>query len=108
VPKKPKKTKEETGSANAAPEAKTSGVAPRRIRASTKKSAPRGKKTATPRGPKGEKSSRTKPRTKPTDEEVRIRAYFIAERRHRLALPGDASADWVEARRQLLVEAGHH
>ena len=40
----------------------------------------------------------------PTDEEIRIRAYFISERRQRLALPGDASSDWIEARRQLLSE----
>jgi hypothetical protein len=40
----------------------------------------------------------------PTNEEIRIRAYFISERRHRLALPGDASSDWIEARRQLLAE----
>jgi hypothetical protein len=42
----------------------------------------------------------------PTDEQIRIRAYFISERRHRLALPGDASSDWIEARRQLMAEAG--
>lgn len=41
----------------------------------------------------------------PTDEEIRIRAYFIAERRHRLSLPGDSNHDWIEARRQLLEEA---
>lgn len=40
----------------------------------------------------------------PTDEDVRLRAFFIAERRTRLALPGDASSDWLEARRQLLSE----
>ena len=42
----------------------------------------------------------------PTDEEIRLRAYFIAERRHRLALPGDADSDWLEAKRQLHSEAG--
>jgi hypothetical protein len=42
----------------------------------------------------------------PTDEEIRIRAYFIAERRHRLELVGDADTDWLEARRQLLSELG--
>jgi Protein of unknown function (DUF2934) len=42
----------------------------------------------------------------PTEEEVRLRAYFIAERRNRLALPGDASSDWLEARRQLFSEVG--
>jgi hypothetical protein len=42
----------------------------------------------------------------PSDEEIRVRAYFISERRHRLALPGDASSDWLEAKRQLLSETG--
>ena len=42
----------------------------------------------------------------PSEEEIRIRAYFISERRHRLALPGDATSDWEEARRQLLSELG--
>jgi len=42
----------------------------------------------------------------PSDEEIRIRAYFISERRRRLALPGDASCDWLEAKRQLVSETG--
>jgi hypothetical protein len=42
----------------------------------------------------------------PSDEEIRVRAYFISERRRRFALPGDAESDWLEARRQLLREAG--
>ena len=42
----------------------------------------------------------------PTDDEVRIRAYFLAERRHQLSLPGDSAHDWIEARRQLIEEAG--
>ena len=41
----------------------------------------------------------------PTDEAIRIRAYFIAERRLRLAIPGEPSLDWLEAKRQLLDEA---
>jgi hypothetical protein len=42
----------------------------------------------------------------PTDEEIRIRAYFISERRRRFGLPGDANSDWIEAKRQLLPEIG--
>jgi len=42
----------------------------------------------------------------PSDEAIRLRAYFISERRRRLALPGDAESDWLEAKRQLLSEAG--
>jgi Protein of unknown function (DUF2934) len=40
----------------------------------------------------------------PTDEQIQMRAYFISERRRRLALPGDANSDWLEAKRQLLSE----
>jgi len=40
----------------------------------------------------------------PSDEEIRVLAYFISERRRRFALPGDAESDWVEARRQLLSD----
>ena len=42
----------------------------------------------------------------PTDDEISVRAYFISERRRRLDLPGDASSDWLEAKRQLLSETG--
>ena len=41
----------------------------------------------------------------PSDEEIRIRAYFIAERRIQLSLQGDSDHDWIEARRQLVEEA---
>jgi hypothetical protein len=61
-----------------------------------------------PNVPKKKPSKRPAPeRTgEPSDEEIRLRAYFISERRHRLALPGDASSDWLEAKRQLLSETG--
>jgi len=42
----------------------------------------------------------------PSDEEIRMRAYFISERRRRFALPGDTDSDWLEAKRQLLSESG--
>ena len=41
----------------------------------------------------------------PTDEQIRLRAYFLAELRHKLSLPGDSNHDWIEARRQLIEEA---
>ena len=44
--------------------------------------------------------------TEPSDEEIRLRAYFISEHRRRFALPGDADSDWREAKQQLLSEAG--
>ena len=40
----------------------------------------------------------------PSDEAIRLRAYFISERRRRFALPGDAESDWLEAKRQLLSQ----
>ena len=40
----------------------------------------------------------------PSDEEIRLRAYFIAERRMQLRLEGDSTHDWIEARRQLIEE----
>ena len=44
--------------------------------------------------------------TEPPDEAIRLRAYFISERRRRFGLPGDAESDWLEAKRQLLSETG--
>jgi hypothetical protein len=41
----------------------------------------------------------------PSDDEIRVRAYFISERRIQLALQGDSDHDWIEARRQLVEEA---
>jgi hypothetical protein len=41
-----------------------------------------------------------------SDEAIRIRAYFISERRRRFGLPGNADSDWLEAKRQLLSETG--
>jgi len=42
----------------------------------------------------------------PSDEAIRLRAYFISERRRRFALPGNTESDWLEAKRQLLSETG--
>jgi hypothetical protein len=47
-----------------------------------------------------------KEKSRVSDEAIRIRAYLISERRERLAIPGDANSDWIEARRQLLAELG--
>jgi hypothetical protein len=45
-------------------------------------------------------------RPEPSDQGIRLRAYFLSERRRRFALPGDADSDWHEAKRQLLCESG--
>ena len=83
-----------------------------------KKTSPRGASTSRkPGGPtrqKGSTTAKAKPSMPPeagtmagaSDEQIRLRAYFISERRRRFALPGDTDSDWLEARRQLLSESG--
>jgi len=44
-------------------------------------------------------------RPEPSDQEIRLRAYFLSERRRMFALSGDAESDWHEAKRQLLCES---
>ena len=38
-------------------------------------------------------------------DDIALRAYYIAEHRRSLSLPGDELGDWVEAERQLRKEA---
>ena len=68
---------------------------------------PAAKKATSPRKTASRKKS-TPPKATPnvSDEAIRTRAYFIAEQRERMSLPGDADSDWLEARRQLLAELG--
>ena len=40
-----------------------------------------------------------------TQDDVALRAYFIAEKRMAAGLPGDPHQDWLEAERQLMAEA---
>ena len=82
------------GSAGAAPKPK-----------SKKKATPKQKtvRAIKPTAPK--KAPSSTPIYEPSDEEIRIRAYFIAERRIELSLQGDSAHDWIEARRQLVEEA---
>ena len=49
---------------------------------------------------------RKKKEVRPTQEDLALRAYFLAEKRQKLGLPGDALADWIEAERQLVAESG--
>ncbi len=62
---------------------------------------------AAPAAPKPRKApAKKKPVTvQITTEEISLRAYFIAEHRHKLGLPGSEHGDWVEAERQLREEA---
>ncbi len=59
-------------------------------KASTRKAAPAAKKGT--------------PLIEPSDDEIRLRAYFIAERRTRQQLHGDQANDWLQARQELLAE----
>ncbi len=81
---------------------------PRTAAAKPKKKKPVAKeKAAKPTTPDESPKAPSAPApAEPSDEAIRIRAYFIAERRHRLSLPGDSAHDWIEARRQLIEEAG--
>ena len=103
VPKKTKTTAKETETATAGvTEGNGAAANPARRVPGKARKASTGAKKATKRSVSKKTPADLGPQ--PTDEEIRIRAYFIAERRHRLALPGDADSDWLEAKRQLLSE----
>jgi DUF2934 family protein len=90
----------------ATPESKVAKAAARRPSGGPKKSKPGEKKSTAARKATPATHRSSVRSAEPTQEQIRMRAYFISERRHRLALPGDASSDWLEAKRQLLSEAG--
>jgi Protein of unknown function (DUF2934) len=113
VPKK-KKTAEDNNeppSATSAPIATKKTAAKRQAgsRVTTAKK-PR-KATATKHTTAGPTQISASPRTEPaepfepSEDTIRLRAYYISERRRRFALPGDAESDWLEAKRQLLAES---
>lgn len=56
-------------------------------------------KTAAPK-----KSPAASRRSGPSSDEIALRAYFLAEKRQKLGLPGDSHSDWLEAERQLASE----
>lgn len=111
MPRKPKRSAEDNPADNTAAQS-ANGKAnttepkkkPRTALGSAKKKKPAAAKKS-PAPAKQTAASAPKSNVEPTDEEIRIRAYFIAERRHRLSLPGDSDHDWIEARRQLIEEA---
>ncbi len=88
-----KKAAAKNTSAAAKPALKSRSTAPR-------KSAATGKRKAPPGSISPVASEHTF-----SDEDIRIRAYFIAERRMKDGAPGDSAHDWIEARRQLQEEA---
>jgi Protein of unknown function (DUF2934) len=109
VPRKPKSSVE-TKTADEAATPSTNGKTtaaepkkkPRATAATTKKKKVAASKKSAARQPAAPSS---KPPFEPTDDQIRLRAYFLAERRHKLSLPGDSNHDWIEARRQLIEEA---
>jgi hypothetical protein len=72
---------------------------------SRKSAPPRRKKSAPAQEARVTMPPKAGTTARPSDEEIRLRAYFISERRRRFALPGDADSDWLEAMRQLLSES---
>ena len=109
MPRKPKPTVETKPADSAATHSangKANGTEPKkksRAAASTvKKKKPAAPKKTADKKPSAPAAAAS---VEPTDEQIRLRAYFLAERRHRLALPGDSNHDWIEARRQLIEEA---
>lgn len=74
----------------------------------TRKRAPgaAAKKTATAKPRKAASRKKASPaEVAISDDDIRLRAYFIAEKRSQAGEGGDSSSDWLEARRQLLAEA---
>jgi hypothetical protein len=102
VPKKIKTTQGAASNGSSDLNGKSDKKAPRRrsTSAATKKKPAVKVKVA--------RTSKATPAIEPSDAEIRLRAYFIAERRARLALPGDSNTDWLEAKRQLLSELSPH
>ena len=87
----------------------TTGTEPRGIAGTSKpkqkKTAPQKQRPRATRATDPKKAPQGTAISEPSDEEIRIRAYFIAERRVQLSLPGDSAHDWIEAKRQLVAES---
>ncbi len=66
------------------------------------------RKTATARKPRTAVPPKKTKATAPafSDEDVRMRAYFLSEQRQQRGLGGDSAHDWLEAVRQLQAETG--
>ena len=87
--------KSENSKPAAAPAPATKAAAPKK-KAAAKKPASKAKKAAV--------AKVIAAKTVITTEDIALRAYFIAEKRQKAGLPGDAHQDWVEAERQLFAE----
>jgi hypothetical protein len=110
VPKKSKivqaKTGESPEAGGSSSEMKIKKTSPRRASTSPKSGGPMRQKGSSAAKAKVSMPPEARQTAEPSDEQIRMRAYFISERRRRFALPGDADSDWLEAKRQLLSESG--
>ena len=59
--------------------------------------APIGKAKSAKMKPANNKAARSGSVKEPTFEEIQLQAYYIAERRKKYGIPGDATSDWIEA-----------
>jgi hypothetical protein len=114
VPKQDK-TEQTNGSTAHSAGNSTNGeaVAEPKKRARSAKAAPKkpaAKKASAKTGAKKTATRKTAARKskgyEPSDDDIRIRAYFLAERRVQLSLAGDPAQDWIDARQQLIDESG--
>lgn len=60
--------------------------------------------TAAPKPRRGTAGKKTASAVAISADDIALRAYYIAEHRQSLNLPGDELGDWVEAERQLRKE----
>ncbi len=80
------------------------------VKSSSAKTVASKKKSAKTTGKKATPNVRTRRAgsSEPSDADIRLRAYFIAEHRVQQALQGDPAHDWLEARQQLVAEAAQN
>lgn len=82
-------------------------VAPEAVRKVAKKASSRKTSAKKSTGARTKaKAAEAPQRRAPSDDEIRLRAYFIAERRVQMGIPGSEHDDWLEAKRQLEAELG--
>lgn len=83
-------------------------VAPKKAtktaKSSTRKTAAKKKPAAGRAAKKTAQRRRPVAAQEPSEVDIRLRAYFIAERRVQLALQGDPAMDWIQAREELVAE----
>jgi len=88
---------------------KVMGTSGKSAKASTEsKSAEKPRRTGARKASTGRKSGSARKSAKKaaaiSDDQIRIRAYFISEQRVREGIVGNSTDDWLEARRQLQAE----